>query len=73
MCLCLIFTDESADSPSSGSGSGSPNITTLPPLKRRLSEKEGQTGAQSAGSPNKTTQEGGSLFPKPFHTSHCAG
>ncbi|TWW79458.1 F-actin-uncapping protein LRRC16A [Takifugu flavidus] len=47
--------DEGADSPSSGCVS--PKVTTLPPLKRMLSEKEGQTGVQSAGSPNKTTQD----------------
>lgn len=35
-----------------------------------LSEKEGQTGVQSAGSPNKTTQDGGSQFPKPLSTSY---
>lgn len=64
--FCVIFIDESTDSP--GSGTVSPKVTTLPPLKRMLSEKEGQTGVQSAGSPNKTTQEGGSLFPQPFRT-----
>lgn len=60
------FADESTDSP--GSSSVSPKVTPLPPLKRMLSEKEGQTGVQSTGSPNKTTQEGGSLFPKPSGT-----
>uniref|UniRef100_A0A674N8B0 Capping protein regulator and myosin 1 linker 1 n=1 Tax=Takifugu rubripes TaxID=31033 RepID=A0A674N8B0_TAKRU len=60
--------NEGADSPSSGCVS--PKVTTLPPLKRMLSEKEGQTGVQSAGSPNKTTQDGGSQFPKPLSTSY---
>lgn len=62
--VIFFFIDESTDSP--GSGTVSPKVTTLPPLKRMLSDKEGQTGVQSAGSPNKTTQEGGSLFPQPF-------
>lgn len=56
-CVFSDFADESTDSP--GSSSVSPKVTPLPPLKRRLSEKEGLTGVQSAGSPNKTTQEGG--------------
>lgn len=60
------FTDESTDS--SGSSGVSPKVPTLPPLKRMQSEKEGQAGVQSASSPNKTTQEGGSLFPKPLST-----
>ncbi|XP_039661914.1 F-actin-uncapping protein LRRC16A-like isoform X3 [Perca fluviatilis] len=50
--------DESSDSPSSGSVS--PKVTVLPPtLKRTVSEKdkEGQTGLQSGGSANKTTQD----------------
>uniref|UniRef100_A0A674N8Z3 Capping protein regulator and myosin 1 linker 1 n=1 Tax=Takifugu rubripes TaxID=31033 RepID=A0A674N8Z3_TAKRU len=61
-------SNRSIDSPSSGCVS--PKVTTLPPLKRMLSEKEGQTGVQSAGSPNKTTQDGGSQFPKPLSTSY---
>lgn len=57
----ILLTDESTDS-SSGGGVSS-KVAALPPtLKRMLSEKdkEGQTGPQSGGSPNKTTQDGGS-------------
>ncbi|XP_068425638.1 F-actin-uncapping protein LRRC16A-like isoform X2 [Clinocottus analis] len=51
-------TDESSDSPNSGGVS--PKVTGLPlTLKRTASEKdkEGQTGLQSGGSTNKTTQD----------------
>lgn len=57
----ISLTDESQDSP--GSGSVSPKSAILPPtLKRVLSEKdkEGQSVPQSGGSPSKTTQDGGS-------------
>ncbi|XP_076593304.1 F-actin-uncapping protein LRRC16A-like isoform X1 [Chaetodon auriga] len=50
--------DESSDSPTSGGVS--PKIIALPPtVKRMLSEKdkEGQSGLQSGGSANKTTQD----------------
>lgn len=57
----ILLTDESSDSPSSGSVS--PRVTALPPtLKKMLSDKdkEGLTSLQSGGSANKTTQDGGS-------------
>lgn len=47
ICFFSDFTEETGDSP----------------LKRVLSEKEAQTGVQSAGSPHKTTQEGQSPLP----------
>lgn len=51
--LLTVLTDESTDSPNSVS----PRVTALPPtVKRMLSE--GQKGLQSAGSPNKTSQDG---------------
>lgn len=64
--LVVFLTDESPDSPSSGSVS--PKVTVLPPtLKRGLSEKD-KEGLQSGGSANKTTQEGHSQKPLIFYT-----
>lgn len=53
-CFPLTFlTDESTDSPNSVS----PRVTALPPTAKRMLS-EGQRGLQSAGSPNKTSQDG---------------
>lgn len=46
--------DEGADGPG-----GSPKVAALPPtLKRALPEKDAQSGLQSAGSANRSTQDG---------------